>query len=57
MEWPAEFEVGSLWARLGRENRKFLYETAVAFEPGDPFTLDELARDLRRPRLRFARGS
>jgi hypothetical protein len=44
---PAETDVRRLWARLGPANREFLFDAAVAFEPGDSFTLDELAHELR----------
>lgn len=41
-----EYAVRLLWTRLGSENRKLLYQTAKDFEPGDTFTLEELARGL-----------
>jgi hypothetical protein len=40
---PEEYAVRLLWERLGPKNREFLYAAATNFEPGDSFTLDDVA--------------
>ena len=41
-----EREVLLLWNRIGPDNKKFLYDIATEFRPGDSFTLEEVAAKL-----------
>jgi hypothetical protein len=41
-----EREVRLLWNRIGPDNKKFLYDIATEFRPGDRFTLEEVAATL-----------
>jgi hypothetical protein len=41
-----EREVRLLWGRIGPDNKRFLYDIAREFRPGDVFTLEEVADQL-----------